>query len=281
MIFACASSEATTSTIQPSEVEGDRAEEARVVIFELEIERRGDPDAVSLTKIGDWSFEGPVEGVVVHKGIDGMLMRFIRAIPIDALYEGQIHLLHVDASQHLIRQKVIVEDKLSRVNSPLPGTSSTTSLPLPNPFKVLKGLKSSENLGDETTNADPARIRLSDAIDMGLLPLNGQLLELRFDDGQRLSSGCAWSQQEILVRLMMSQYAMSHVLIRNPQLFDVSGLSLGSLGAMRLQDVRDFRRHDDDYVTVRFPVRILLRNNHQPFYISPMNRIVRSCTRWM
>lgn len=64
---------ATTSTIQPSDAEGDRTEEIRVTVFELEIERDGAPDALFVPKLGDWSFEGPVEDVAAHKGVDGKL----------------------------------------------------------------------------------------------------------------------------------------------------------------------------------------------------------------
>lgn len=74
IILACASPEATTSSIQPSEAEGDRAEETRIAVFELVIQRSGDPEALSLNKIGDWSFEGPVEGIALHRCIDGKVL---------------------------------------------------------------------------------------------------------------------------------------------------------------------------------------------------------------
>ena len=72
LVFACASPEATGSTIQSSDSENDRAEETRVAVFELEIERRDDPDAISLTKIGDWTYDGPLEGIVAHRSGDGI-----------------------------------------------------------------------------------------------------------------------------------------------------------------------------------------------------------------
>lgn len=43
------------------------------------------------------------------------------------------------------------------------------------------------------------RLRLSDAVDIGEVPLSGQLMGLRLDDKHDLSTGCAWSQEEVLV----------------------------------------------------------------------------------
>lgn len=71
LIFVCASSEATTSAMQPSESDDDRTEEARVVAFELQAERGGDPASLVLMKIGDWSFDGPVGSIALHKDSDG------------------------------------------------------------------------------------------------------------------------------------------------------------------------------------------------------------------
>lgn len=57
--------------MHPSDSESNNVEDARLVAFELQIERAGDPDAVILTKIGDWIFEGPVHGIALHGNIDG------------------------------------------------------------------------------------------------------------------------------------------------------------------------------------------------------------------
>ena len=79
LVLACGSSEATTSTIQPHELEtSEKAEETRVVAFELVIERPEgeddqdrDPDAVGLVRIGDWAVDGPVQGISLHSSADG------------------------------------------------------------------------------------------------------------------------------------------------------------------------------------------------------------------
>ena len=72
LILACGTSEATTSTIQPHELEdGESNEETRVAAFELMIELRDDPDAVELTKIGEWALDGPANGIAVHASAEG------------------------------------------------------------------------------------------------------------------------------------------------------------------------------------------------------------------
>ena len=38
---------------------------------ELVIERAEDFDGIILTKIGDWAFEGPLQGISLHKSSDG------------------------------------------------------------------------------------------------------------------------------------------------------------------------------------------------------------------
>ena len=67
----CATSEATTSTVQPSDAESSHTEDIRVVAVELVIERAEDSDGIILTKIGDWAFEGPLQGISLHKSSDG------------------------------------------------------------------------------------------------------------------------------------------------------------------------------------------------------------------
>lgn len=72
LVLTCATSEATTSTIQPYDLEnGDKSEESRIVAFELHVESKDDPDSATLTKIGDWAIDGPAEGIALHTATDG------------------------------------------------------------------------------------------------------------------------------------------------------------------------------------------------------------------
>ncbi|KAI0345585.1 hypothetical protein BDW22DRAFT_1426257 [Trametopsis cervina] len=223
LIVASASSEATTSTVQPLETESDRTEDTLVALFELVMEGHGDVESFLLTEVGEWTFEGASEGVSLHRGFD-----------------DQINLLHVDASQHLIRQRIALSDKSSETESPMHASSSNVHLPLPNPFKALKGLRSSENLDLAETENEMSRVSLTDMIDLGMLSLNGPLVGIHFDSTQSLASGLVWSDQELL-------------------LFDVSGLAVQVLGIIKTICVVDVLRHQHNRITVQFQDRIELR----------------------
>ncbi|KAI0088571.1 hypothetical protein BDY19DRAFT_993956 [Irpex rosettiformis] len=213
LIVVCATSEATTSTMHPSDVDSNHTEDTRIAAFELLIERAADPDGVLLTKIGDWTFEGPLQGIALHSSSD-----------------GQNYLLHVDMRKHLIKQRVVLSRGTSGTDSPLPIAGSTSNLPLPNPFKALTGQKSIEHLED--IDDDPfVDLNLTDTLDLGPLPLEGSITGLRFDSADYLASGLAWSQKELL-------------------LFDISGLSVQALGSVQLAGIHNVLRHDHNYVTV-------------------------------
>lgn len=104
------------------------------------------------------------------------------------------------------------------------------------------------------SDSDLASIRLTDIVDMGALPLSGQLAGLRLDERQELSSGWAWSQDEVLVcRQPFGGLSLMH----KCQLFDVSVLPLCALGTIRLRNVCDFLRHEGNLATVRFAASVI------------------------
>ena len=73
VILVTASSEATSSTVQPLDsTDDDREEETRVIVFELRIVLQGDPEGVQFTKLGDWSLNGPVDSVALCQDQNGM-----------------------------------------------------------------------------------------------------------------------------------------------------------------------------------------------------------------
>ena len=53
--------------------------------------------------------------------------------------------------------------------------------------------------GLDESPEEQVRIRLSEAVDMGRLPLNAQLCDLRFDESSNLAYGWARTRSEILV----------------------------------------------------------------------------------
>lgn len=85
---------------------------------------------------------------------------------------GDHLLVHIDSSHHLIRQTVTLVDGLS-VPQGIPTSNSSSNLSLPNPFKVLKALKSSDNLVSKSTNDGVNHIQLGNALDLGPISLTG------------------------------------------------------------------------------------------------------------
>ena len=64
--------------MQPSDAENSHTEDIRVVAVELVIERAEDSDGIILTKIGDWAFEGPLQGSSRTHDTLGWLVRRVR-----------------------------------------------------------------------------------------------------------------------------------------------------------------------------------------------------------
>lgn len=135
------------------------------------------------------------------------------------------------------------------MTSPLPHINSSANLPLPNPFKALTGLKSAENLSVEAPNSDSPRISLNDAVDMGVLPLNGQLVELRFDNSSHHLSGWARTNAEVLVSNFMtfsepaqlpmcsfSTVVALHLALWRPSKYRISAILSDMITTMRPSD---------------------------------------------
>ncbi|EKM49792.1 uncharacterized protein PHACADRAFT_265486 [Phanerochaete carnosa HHB-10118-sp] len=218
LILACASSEATTSTIQPHDLEsGERSEESRIVAFELQVEREDDPDSATLTKVGDWAIDGPAGSIALHTAAD-----------------GQITLLHANSSYHLIRQKLILVDGPPSPDADLEQSGSSTHLPLPNPFKAalnLKGLRSSDSLAQDAKDDDGGRIVLTNTVDLGLL--SAPLAAFRVLNSDTLSLALSWSSDKLAV-------------------FDIAGSAVAELGTASVQGVCDVRWSDRDSLTIAF-----------------------------
>ena len=84
----------------------------------------------------------------------------------------------------------------------LPGSHSSTHLPLPNPFRALKSL-STDRITDTSTDAGAeaafARIELGAETDVGEIGAPGSVLGLRAHDSGETVRFCAWTAEEMLV----------------------------------------------------------------------------------
>ena len=104
-------------------------------------------------------------------------------------------MLHTNTSLHLIKQTVTLSRQTPSGDTDTHlQTSTSAALPLPNPFKALKGLRSSENLTEEEREDEAVtQIHLGETVDLGLLSLKGKVEGIRFDSVEYLASGLVWS----------------------------------------------------------------------------------------
>ena len=99
---------------------------------------------------------------------------------------------------------VTVHELLPRTPPDLPQAHSSTHLPIPNPFKVLKTL-STDHIPDTATETPVERIELAEEFDHGEIGLPGPLVGLRAYDGGDGVRLCAWTVDEMLVRIPKCQ----------------------------------------------------------------------------
>lgn len=76
-MLACASPEATTSTLQHHDSRsGDQGEETRIAAFSLHIPPQDDPGSVELAQVGEWALDGRLEGIALQALSDGQCIGY-------------------------------------------------------------------------------------------------------------------------------------------------------------------------------------------------------------
>ncbi|KAI0298119.1 hypothetical protein B0F90DRAFT_1818820 [Multifurca ochricompacta] len=152
----------------------------RVTIFELRDNiDRGDEE-LSLDKAAEWLVEGPSAGIGLCTDGDDALKFF-----------------HVDTSNHLVVQRIVLVPVAIELQSESPGDNGTLALASLNPFK------GNTHTQEHTTSPDDrregCRILLEDPLDVGELKLDQRLkgIQLRFTS-ERIR-GVVWSDAELYV----------------------------------------------------------------------------------
>lgn len=156
-------------------------------------------------------------------------------------------MVHVDSSHHLIRQTVTVADGLSTPQG-LPTSSSSSNLPLPNPFKVLKALKSSENLASKSTDDGTNHIQLGNMLDLGSISITGPICSIQIVKHGDSLRGLGWTNTEVCVRRTLRRKAYQS---DTPlQLFEIINFAVRSLSTISVTNVRDVRWLQEDTITI-------------------------------
>ncbi|KAJ3534487.1 hypothetical protein NM688_g7130 [Phlebia brevispora] len=109
--------------------------------------------------------------------------------------------------------------------------SSSTNLPLPNPFKALVAFKSTENLNAEAQDEDKGRIQLSEALDLGLVAVNGPIANMQLVRHGDVLRGLVWSDSELC-------------------LFDLANFAVHNLATVPVVGIQDVQWNEEGIITI-------------------------------
>ncbi|KAI1788856.1 WD40 repeat-like protein [Ganoderma leucocontextum] len=218
ILFACASPDEFYPAGQLNDPSaGDSDNYSLLVAYELSLGGETQAGETKLDYLGDWTVDGPVNSIGLRTEDDHSLTLF-----------------HANSSGHLVSRSVRINDALPAPPT-LPESHSSSHLPLPNPFKVLKSL-STDHIPDTETDNIIEPIQLADEIDHGEIGLSAPVLGLRACAGGDDVRLCAWSSNELRM-LSWSKAALE----RSP--------------VASIADVQDIRWTEHDSFSVLFQDR--------------------------
>ncbi|KAI0754509.1 WD40 repeat-like protein [Daedaleopsis nitida] len=181
ILFALASPDEFYPVGQFSDTGSDTENQTLVVAYELRLGTDAFSDDVELYYMGQCSLNAPVNSIGLRAGEDHLLTLF-----------------YADSSGHLISRHLRVLDGPPSPPPYLPDSHSSTHLPLPNPFKVLKSL-STDHIPDTVEEESMERIELGDEVDHGEFGLTAPVIGLRAYSGGEHTRLLAWSATEMVV----------------------------------------------------------------------------------
>ncbi|KAL7279647.1 hypothetical protein ACG7TL_006053 [Trametes sanguinea] len=221
ILFACASPDEFYPANQFSDAgAADTEYQSLIVAYELSL---GSDTAVceaALSYLGQWTVNGPLNSIGLRAEHDHSLVLFY------SNYTGR-----------LVTRSLRVNDPPPSPGD-LPESSSSSHLPLPNPFKALKAL-STENVQETDTDVVPERVDIGAQVEHEEIGLTEPVRGLRTHDGDAGVMLCAWSAHELLV----SKWC-------NGTLEKLSVLALSDLQDVRWIDHQSFSALFHDRVAV-------------------------------
>jgi hypothetical protein len=108
-----------------------------------------------------------------------------------------LRFFHVDTSNHLIVQRVVLVPAVIRLQSDSPGDSGHMALASLNPFKATVQSQDRATFPDD--RRESCRILLEDLVDIGELKLNQKLQGMRVCFTRGRIRGVFWSDSELYV----------------------------------------------------------------------------------
>ncbi|KAH8982187.1 hypothetical protein EDB86DRAFT_2812394 [Lactarius hatsudake] len=150
---------------------------SRVAVFELQDDTDKGDEELGLDKAGEWLVEGPTAGVGFCTDEHDVLKVF-----------------HVDTSNHLIVQRIVLVPAAIQLDSP--DNNSSVGLATFNPFKT-GGAPSQGRPASLDERREGCRILLEDFLDVGELKLDQRLRGFQLRAMRDCIRGVAWSDSEL------------------------------------------------------------------------------------
>jgi hypothetical protein len=110
-----------------------------------------------------------------------------------------LKVFHVDPSNHLIVQRIVLVPAAIGLGSESPGDNSSVGLATFNPFKT-GGAQSQGRPESLNDRREDCRILLEDFLDAGELKLEQRLKGIQLRSTRECVRGAAWSDSELYVR---------------------------------------------------------------------------------
>lgn len=148
---------------------------SRVAVLELRDDTDKGDEELSIDKAGEWLIEGPTAGVGFCTDENDTLKVF-----------------HVDKSNHLIVQRIVLVPAAIQLGSASPDDTSGAGSTTFNPFKTGRPA----SVGD---HKEDCRILLEDFLDAGELKLDQRLRGIQLRSSRGCIRGAAWSDSELYV----------------------------------------------------------------------------------
>jgi len=170
-----------------------------VAVFELRDDTDKGDEELRFDKAGEWLVEGPTAGVGFCADENGKWSRCLT-------WEGganespdALRVFHVDTSNHLIVQRIVLVPAAIQLGSGSPDDNSSVGLATFNPFKTGSA-QSQGRPASLDDRREGCRVLLEDFHDAGELKLDQRLRGIQLRSTRECIRGAAWSDSELYVR---------------------------------------------------------------------------------
>lgn len=170
-----------------------------MAVFELRDGSDREDEELGLDKAGEWLIEGPSAGVGFCVDESGKWSRCLTWEGGTNKSPDMLKVFHVDPSNHLIVQRIVLVPAALTLGSESPDDNSSVGLATFNPFKA-GSVHSQGRPASLNDRREDRRILLEDFLDAGELKLEQRLKGIQLRSARECVRGVAWTDSELYVR---------------------------------------------------------------------------------